>query len=77
VLSSSSCSICTPPVMGIERPTCVSRACDCLEAQVSSPSSSRILFAVRGDPGFFLIPTAEVPVTNLVRDQISHPTSCR
>ena len=25
---------------------------------------------MRGDPGFFLIPTAEVPVTNLVRDQI-------
>ena len=28
------------------------------------------LFAVRGDPGFFLIPTAEVPLTNLVRDQV-------
>ena len=27
-------------------------------------------FAVRGDPGFYLIPTAEVPLTNLVRDQI-------
>ncbi len=25
---------------------------------------------MRGDPGFYLIPTAEVPVTNLVRDQI-------
>ncbi len=28
------------------------------------------LFAVRGDAGFFLVPTAEVPVTNLVREQI-------
>jgi seryl-tRNA synthetase len=28
------------------------------------------LFAVRGDQGFYLIPTAEVPVTNLVREQI-------
>ena len=30
-------------------------------------------FAVRGDPGFYLIPTAEVPLTNLVRDQILAP----
>ena len=28
------------------------------------------LFAVKGDPGFHLIPTAEVPLTNLVREQI-------
>jgi seryl-tRNA synthetase len=28
------------------------------------------LFAVRGEQGFYLIPTAEVPVTNLVREQI-------
>jgi seryl-tRNA synthetase len=28
------------------------------------------LFAVRGEQDFFLIPTAEVPVTNLVREQI-------
>jgi seryl-tRNA synthetase len=34
------------------------------------PKFEEDLFAVRGDPGFFLIPTAEVPVTNLVRDQI-------
>ncbi len=32
-----------------------------------------VLFAVRGDPGFYLIPTAEVPLTNLVRDQILPP----
>ncbi len=34
------------------------------------PKFEADLFAVSGDPGFFLIPTAEVPVTNLVRDQI-------
>ena len=34
------------------------------------PKFEQDLFAVRGDPGFFLIPTAEVPVTNLVRDRI-------
>jgi seryl-tRNA synthetase len=34
------------------------------------PKFEQDLFAVRGDPGYFLIPTAEVSVTNLVRDQI-------
>jgi seryl-tRNA synthetase len=34
------------------------------------PKFEQDLFAVRGDPGFFLIPTAEVSLTNLVRDQI-------
>jgi len=34
------------------------------------PKFEQDLFAVSGDPGFYLIPTAEVPVTNLVRDQI-------
>jgi seryl-tRNA synthetase len=37
------------------------------------PKFEQDLFAVRGDPGFFLIPTAEVPVTNLVREQILAP----
>jgi seryl-tRNA synthetase len=37
------------------------------------PKFEQDLFAVRGDPGFYLIPTAEVPVTNLVRDQILPP----
>ncbi|HEV7612826.1 MAG TPA: serine--tRNA ligase [Steroidobacteraceae bacterium] len=37
------------------------------------PKFEQELFAVRGDPGFYLIPTAEVPVTNLVRDQILAP----
>jgi seryl-tRNA synthetase len=34
------------------------------------PKFEQDLFAVGGDPGFYLIPTAEVPLTNLVRDQI-------
>jgi len=34
------------------------------------PKFEQDLFAVRGDPGFYLIPTAEVSLTNLVRDQI-------
>jgi seryl-tRNA synthetase len=34
------------------------------------PKFEQDLFSVAGDPGFYLIPTAEVPVTNLVRDQI-------
>ncbi len=37
------------------------------------PKFEQDLFAVRGDPGFYLIPTAEVPLTNLVRDQILEP----
>ncbi|MET0292701.1 MAG: serine--tRNA ligase [Steroidobacteraceae bacterium] len=34
------------------------------------PKFEQDLFAVRSELGHFLIPTAEVPVTNLVRDQI-------
>jgi seryl-tRNA synthetase len=34
------------------------------------PKFEQDLFSVRGDPGFYLIPTAEVPLSNLVRDQI-------
>jgi seryl-tRNA synthetase len=34
------------------------------------PKFEQDLFAVGGEQGFFLIPTAEVPVTNLVREQI-------
>ena len=37
------------------------------------PKFEQDQFAVRGDPGFYLIPTAEVPLTNLVRDQILTP----
>ncbi|MEP6886470.1 MAG: serine--tRNA ligase [Gammaproteobacteria bacterium] len=39
------------------------------------PKFEQDLFSVRGDPGFYLIPTAEVPLTNLVRDQILGPES--
>jgi seryl-tRNA synthetase len=34
------------------------------------PKFEQDLFAVKGEGGFYLIPTAEVPVTNLVRGQI-------
>jgi seryl-tRNA synthetase len=34
------------------------------------PKFEQDLFAVRSEQGFYLIPTAEVPVTNLARDQI-------
>jgi seryl-tRNA synthetase len=34
------------------------------------PKFKQDLFAIEGDPQFHLIPTAEVPVTNLVRDTI-------
>jgi seryl-tRNA synthetase len=34
------------------------------------PKFEADLFAVKGESGFYLIPTAEVPVTNLVRDSI-------
>ena len=44
-----------------------------LEGTGQLPKFEQDLFSVRGDPGFFLIPTAEVPVTNLVRDQILAP----
>jgi seryl-tRNA synthetase len=44
-----------------------------LEGTGQLPKFEQDLFAVSGDPGFFLIPTAEVPVTNLVRDQIIAP----
>src|ERR1700745_1643501 len=34
------------------------------------PKFAEDLFAVKGEQNFYLIPTAEVPVTNLVREQI-------
>jgi seryl-tRNA synthetase len=37
------------------------------------PKFGEDLFRVQGEQGFFLIPTAEVPVTNLVRDSIVEP----
>jgi seryl-tRNA synthetase len=41
------------------------------------PKFEQDLFAVAAIRAFILIPTAEVPVTNLVRDQIWRPRSCR
>ncbi len=37
------------------------------------PKFEEELFKVQGDPGYYLIPTAEVPVTNLVRERILEP----
>ncbi|HEX4387382.1 MAG TPA: serine--tRNA ligase [Steroidobacteraceae bacterium] len=37
------------------------------------PKFAQDLFAVTGEQGFYLIPTAEVPITNLVREQIVPP----
>lgn len=34
------------------------------------PKFEADLFAIRGEQGYYLVPTAEVPVTNLVRDEI-------
>jgi seryl-tRNA synthetase len=37
------------------------------------PKFEQDLFAVRGESGLYLIPTAEVPVTNLVRESVLEP----
>jgi seryl-tRNA synthetase len=34
------------------------------------PKFAEDLFALKGEPGYLLIPTAEVPITNLARDEI-------
>ncbi len=41
-----------------------------MEGTGQLPKFGDDLFAVAGDPDFYLIPTAEVPVTNLAREQI-------
>ncbi|MGD8843791.1 MAG: serine--tRNA ligase [Gammaproteobacteria bacterium] len=43
---------------------------DSLRGTGQLPKFEEDLFATRGDVPFYLIPTAEVPVTNLVRDEI-------
>ena len=43
---------------------------DSLRGTGQLPKFEEDLFATRGDDPFYLIPTAEVPVTNLVRDEI-------
>ncbi len=44
-----------------------------LEGTGQLPKFAEDLFAVQGGQGFFLIPTSEVPLTNLARDQILEP----
>ncbi|MBS3963602.1 MAG: serine--tRNA ligase [Methylomonas sp.] len=46
---------------------------DSLRGTGQLPKFEADLFAVRNDPAFYLIPTAEVPVTNIVRDVIVDP----
>lgn len=46
---------------------------EALQGTGQLPKFEQDLFKVSGEPGFFLIPTAEVPVTNLVRDEIVAP----
>ncbi|SEQ06429.1 seryl-tRNA synthetase [Ectothiorhodospira magna] len=43
---------------------------DSLRGTGQLPKFEADLFRMGGDPGYYLIPTAEVPVTNLVRDSI-------
>ncbi|MDH3561215.1 MAG: serine--tRNA ligase, partial [Gammaproteobacteria bacterium] len=43
---------------------------DSLRGTGQLPKFEAELFATRSDPGYYLIPTAEVPVTNLARDTI-------
>ncbi len=48
-------------------------AASTLQGTGQLPKFEQDLFALRGEQRFYLIPTAEVPVTNLVRDQILAP----
>ncbi|MFA5627710.1 MAG: serine--tRNA ligase [Thiohalomonadaceae bacterium] len=43
---------------------------DSLRGTGQLPKFEQELFTVRGEPGYYLIPTAEVPVTNIVRERI-------
>ena len=43
---------------------------DSLTGTSQLPKFAEDLFALQGDNGYYLIPTAEVPLTNLVRDKI-------
>ncbi len=48
-------------------------AASTLQGTGQLPKFEQDLFALRGEQRFYLIPTAEVPVTNLARDQILAP----
>jgi len=43
---------------------------DSLRGTGQLPKFGEDLFQMEGDPGLYLIPTAEVPITNIVRDEI-------
>jgi len=46
---------------------------DSLTGTSQLPKFAEDLFALEGDTGYYLIPTSEVPLTNLVRDKILSP----
>ena len=46
---------------------------DSLRGTGQLPKFEQDLFALKGDQNYYLIPTAEVPVTNIVRDTIIEP----
>jgi seryl-tRNA synthetase len=46
---------------------------DSLTGTSQLPKFAEDLFALEGDNGYYLIPTSEVPLTNLVRDKILSP----
>ena len=46
---------------------------DSLTGTSQLPKFAEDLFALEGDSGYYLIPTSEVPLTNLVRDKILSP----
>ncbi len=48
---------------------------DSLRGTGQLPKFEQDLFALKGEQNYYLIPTAEVPVTNLVRDEILEPQS--
>ena len=72
--SRSSCSTCTRASMAT--PSCTFRTSSThrrCRARASCRSSKRTCSACRASRASILIPTAEVPVTNLVRDSIVEP----
>ena len=69
--SSTSCSTCTPASTAISRSSRrFSSTPRRSAARATCRSSSRTLFKIAGDWDLYLIPTAEVPLTNLHRGEI-------
>ncbi len=50
---------------------------EAMQGPASCPSSGEDAFATTDEPPRYLVPTAEVPMTNLVADEIIQPKSCR